>query len=669
MIATSSAFATANAALAKIPIYIVEIAGYTRAFSLTGGLGTVAGVPPDIALQFANRANIGGIGAPGDVTLPNATPAGNILLAFMNNADGGHTPGISDTAGNTWVPICSDVSTLSPLIAGYVSIWRAVSIGSGPGNVITFTTGGSRVSSDFHVIEVPAAYSSSFFAHTSGAAFTAYAGAPTATTSDGNTLTIPLSGNGAAQDLFMISLSSGSGATSAVAIGMLSHITGGNGDPENVISVAGGSGVVRGSMSSGYDWLVSIDDLKISVSDLDGGADLADLVFTVQDFGQQLTADLATFTFEGKECRLLAGFAGMVVSDYATLFTGQIDTVESANGNTEYTFTASDVNIKKLTQKIYTVGDDGFGTSSNHPHTISAHPLDVLVDALGRAGVSSAKIDTAKIHFYRDVPFNGYKFTFNLTSAPTAKDFIDNELMKPLGMYLWVNNLGVISINSFYPALSGDGTYVPPTPPVMTLTTDQIVGLAVETEAALVNQVIFDFDDDGSGGSKFLAEEIVDYDVSIAKYGLFGGHTIQSQGMRSSFQGFFMAALIGRLICLRYGLKALVLDPLSAFWTASVLEPGDIIAVTHPYLPDRTAGVVGVTAKAFEVMDRNWKFMAGVVELKLLAIDLSKFKQYKITPNAEADYAAASSGDKAQYMFQCSAAGLYSTSAPANTLG
>jgi hypothetical protein len=52
------------------------------------------------------------------------------------------------------------------------------------------------------VIEVPAAYSGSFFAHTSGAAFTTYAGAPTATTSDGNTLTIPLGGNGAAQDLF-----------------------------------------------------------------------------------------------------------------------------------------------------------------------------------------------------------------------------------------------------------------------------------------------------------------------------------------------------------------------------------------------------------------------------------------------------------------------------------
>jgi hypothetical protein len=672
MIATSSAFATANAALAKKPLYIIEIEGYSRAFSMADGLGSFSGIPPTgIVLQSANRANIGGIGAPGDVHLPNATPAGNILLAFMNNGDGGTSPGISDTAGNTWVPICSNVSTL----AGFpTSIWRAVAVASGPGNVVTFTTGAGRTSSDFFVIEIPAAYSASFFAHTSGAAFTTYAGAPTATTSDGNTLTVPLNGNGAAQDLFEISVASGSGVIAAVAIGFLVTSTGagpGLSDGAQLISQAGGTQIVGGSTATGFDWLKSIEDLKITVSDLDGGADLADLVFTVQDRGQQLTADLASFTFEGKNVRLLAGFQGMAIKDYVTFFPGQIDTVESANANTEYTFTASNINVKKLTQKIYTTGDDGFGIDSNHPHTIvGEHPLDILVDALEQAGVSSIQIDTAKIAFYRDGIFNSYKFSFTLNSAVTAKDFIENELMKPLGMYLWVNNLGVISINSFYPAVSGNGTYTPPTPPVMTITTDQIMGMVVETQADLVNQVIFDFDDDGSGGSKFLAEEIVDYDVSIAKYGLVGGHTIQSQGMRSASQGYFMAALIGRLICLRYGLKTLVLDPLTLFWSACTLEPGDIIAVTHPFLPDRVAGTVGITTKFFEVMDRNWKFFPGQVELKLLAIDLSKFKQYQITPNAEAAYAAASTLDKGKYMFQCdSATGEYSTSAPANTLG
>jgi hypothetical protein len=669
MISTSSALAAANAALAKFPIYIIEIGGYSRAFSLTSGLGSISSLAPDFAVQSQENGALSFAAGAGNVILPEATPAGNILLAFARSdsfTSGSHS--ISDPAGNTWTALFHDVTTLSGM---KVSIWRCVAVAAAAGNSVHFGTPGS-LSSSWFVVEVPAQYSGSLIAHTSGAAFSGYAGAPTATTSDGNTLTVPLSNNGADEDLFQISLISPSGAAqSGVSIGFLVQIVGGPGtaDTQQEINSGAGSHVVRGSPATGTDWLVSIDDLKITVSDLDGGSDLADLVFTVQDFGQQLTADLATFTFEGKDARLLAGFQGMAVKDYAVLFPGQIDNVESTNGNTEYTFTVSSVNVKKLTRKIYTVGDDGFGTSSNHPHTISAHPLDILVDALEQAGVAPSQIDTAKINYYRDVPFNGYRFTFSLTSAPTAKDFIENEICKPLGMYLWVNNLGVVSINSFYPALSGNGTYTPPTPPVMTLTTDNIVGVATESQADLVNQVIFDFDDDGSGGSKFLAEEIVDYDVSIAKYGLVGGQTLQSQGMRSTFQGYFMAALIGRLICLRYGLKTLVLDPLSAFWTAAVLEPGDIIALNHPYLPDRTAGVLGVTGKSFEVMDRNWKFMAGIVELKLLAIDLSKFKQFKITPNAEPSYTSASSGDKAQYMFQCDATGHYSNSDPANTLG
>lgn len=660
MIQTSSAFATANAALAKKPTYAIRIEGYSRVFAYPSGIGTVPPLPTSVIVQLAERGNGPSGPQPGNVTLPNATPAGNILFAFLKNGDGGSSPAISDTAGNTWTALYLGVPQAGG--DGIISIWYATAVASGPGNQVTFTTGAFRQSSAFYVVEVPAAYSGFLYTHT-----TANSTNASATTSDGDVLSVPLTLSGAHWDLFEISLSPilplgflciGFSSTSPADPAQLI------GTPESFTFLVTGA-----PAATVEDWLISIDDLKLTVSDLDGGANLADLIFTVQDYGHQITADLATFIFEGKKVELLHGFVGMAVADYATLFTGQIDTVESANGNTAYAFTASDVNIKKLTQKIYTVGDDGFSTSSNHPHTIVAHPLDILVDALEQAGVVATGIDTAKIAFYRDTIFNGYTFTFTLTSAPTAKDFIENELCKPLGMYLWVNNLGLVSINSFYPAVSGNGSFTPPTPPVMTVTPDNIVGMVLETEADLINQVIFDFDDDGSGGSKFLAEQIVDYDVSIAKYGLVGGQTIQSQGMRSSFQGYFMAAIIGRLICLRYGLKTLVLDPLTLFWDAVTLEPGDIIAVTHPYIPDRVGGVMGVTAKAFEVMDRNWKFLAGRVELKLLAVDLSKFKQYQIAPNAEADYSAASGIDQAKYMFQCGADGKYSTGAVGNTLG
>lgn len=674
MITPSSAFTTANAKLAKKPIFLIEIDGYSRAFGSKGALGTISGLASAFVLQSINRANGGGIGAAGNVTLANATPAGNILLAFLNNQDGGTSPGISDTAGNTWVPLFTNVNTLGN---GLVTIWRCVALATAAGNVVTFTTGGSRVSSDFHVIELGAQFTGALIAHTSGAAFTAYAHAPNATTSDGNTLTVQLSVNSQTEDLFEISVSSGAGPNAALAIGFLVANSGGFvSDLTQVISRAGGTNVVGSAFTTITDWAGAsnaIGDLKETVDDLAGGSNLSDLTFTVQDRGQQITADLASFVFEGRTARLLHGFVGMDIADYLTMFTGQIDTVDSVNGNLEYQFTVSSINLKKLTQKIYLTGDDGFTTSSNHPKTLFDHPLNILVDALEQAGIAAANIDTPKIQYYRDTIFSGTPFKFTLSSAPTAKEFIEGEIMKPLGMYLRVNNLGVVTINSFYPAVSGNGTYTPATPPVMTAVVStnppdvNQFDVPLAQEAPLVNQVIFKFDVDASGN--FLGEEVTPLDASIAKYGLVGGQTIESRGMRSGFQAYFHAAFVGNLISMRYGFKNLIFDPLPLTWNACVLEPGDIIAVNNPFVPDRVAGVLGISGMFFEVLDRNWRFIDGVIEVKLLAIDFSKFKQYLIAPNAEADYAAASTLDKGKYMFQCDATGKYSTGAPGNTLG
>jgi hypothetical protein len=657
LISATANWIAANAALARKPIYLVRFEGYSRAFATADGLGSVSLGASGFALQSAKRANVGGVGAPGDVTLPNATPAGNILIAFAQNADGGHTPGISDLAGNTWTSICSDIATRNPGFSGSVSIWRAVAVASGPGNVVTFTTGGSRVSSAFVVIELPASYSGSLFAHTSGAAFTAYAAAPTATTSDGNTLTIPVTNNGAPQDLFEVSVVSPGGTSSGVAIGLL---VGGAGpsDASQIVLTAGDSIIVAGSTASTNDWLVSVDDLGLTVSDLDGSANLSNLAFTVQDRTQQLTADLASFVFEGKKVQLLEGFVGLALADYLVRFTGRVGTVSSSNGNAEYAFDCPDIRTD-LAKVIYTVGDDGFPTDSSHPKTLLGNPLDILLDILRtQVGYADSQIDVATIQNYRDTIFSGITFEFSLTSPPAAKDFIENEILKPLGGYHWPNNLGVFKIHFFYPLAPAS---------VATLDHDVLEDIPLAEEATLVNQVAWRFDQ-GSGSSSFLAESVESYGASIAKYGLYQENVIESTGMRSGFQGYFMAAFVSRLIFLRYGSKQLQFENVPLRWIQSLLEPGDFVSVTSSLVPDRKAGTVGVTAKTFEVLDRTWSFMPQIASVKLLEADLSKFKQYLITPNAEANFAADTSLNKAKYLYLSDATGKYSTGVTANTV-
>src|SRR5437762_8558807 len=96
------------------------------------------------------------------------------------------------------------------------------------------------------------------------------------------------------------------------------------------------------------DWLVSIDDHQTTVDDLSGGANLSELVFTVQDrkaVGSDtgaITADFPLFIFEGKKATLKTGLVGMAEGDYAQPFTGKISTVTSVSDNTEYKFVVDD---------------------------------------------------------------------------------------------------------------------------------------------------------------------------------------------------------------------------------------------------------------------------------------------------------------------------------------
>jgi len=411
-------------------------------------------------------------------------------------------------------------------------------------------------------------------------------------------------------------------------------------------------------------WIVSIEDHAITINDLDGGADLADLQFTVQDRDRQITADFATFTFEGKRIQLLVGFDGLDGSNFVPFFTGRIDSIESTNANLEYMFTCPDVR-QELTKVIYGTADDGSATDSDHPRTLNGNPIDILLAALQiEVGLDPTDIDIAKLMNYRDSIYAGVQFNFSLTSPPAAKDFIENELLKPLGAYLWSNNLGQITVNFYYP-LSID--------PVIDFSRDNLTEIPEAGVADLINEVStrFDYDVDDKPQAELVRQD----DQSVEKYGLFGQLVIEARGLRSGLQGNLIAGHTSFLIFARYGFKQLAFGSssgnsslISAFWSACLVEPGDISTMTHPQVPDRINGVMGIVGQTFVVMDRIWHWMECLVEFKLLYIDLKPFQRHFITANGEGNYTAVSSDDRSRYMFQANDSDQYSNGAPANTL-
>jgi hypothetical protein len=573
--------------------------------------------------------------------------------------------------------------------------------------------------------------------------------------------------------------------------------------PIFIITIAGYSRVFTNyatGVGGQYDWLESYDDLQITISELDGGADIQNWSFTVNDGDlanpNAITGDFPGFTFEGKAVTVTTGFVGMSQSDFALLFTGAIDTVASSNNNQCYQFNCID-NNQTLSQVIYQTADDGYPTDSNHLKTLNAHPLDILVDVLvNQVGLAPLAINQTKIDGYRDGIFAGIQFKFEIDSPPAAKDFIEAQILKPLGGYLWTNNKGQVDVNFFFkqvrpsvwsgcliaawtdstgqlvkapfaPGLDitlvaptgatqlqlgvddnfwtdNSGSWViavngtnytvsctagpwqftgginsaypygnasasaptvvsgitagqkyriqyvsglvslhlgavfrdanglePQTDPlqpnmpgivaiqpftipssVFSITEDNMVEVPLAEQTDLINTVTFRMDNTSGGSSDYATETTDEYTPSISLYGQYGQQIIEAAGMRSGLQGIFLAERIANMIFKRYGSKNLMFTEVDLLWTACVLEPGDIVDITSSHVPDRVAGVMGISAKLFEVFDRTWDFNDGIVKVRLLdASYLATAGTSLIAESSVPAWTSATTDEKAEYMF------------------
>lgn len=448
--------------------------------------------------------------------------------------------------------------------------------------------------------------------------------------------------------------------------------------------VIGGYYRTFSTFDNGVDdpWLVTPEDQQKQINDLDGGAQTEKLTFNIQDHVSTgastgwLTRDMgAGMVFEGQLVQLYVGEQSMSsTSDYLLYWQGYIDQVDSDAGNLEYKFSCSDV-TSKLAQVVYQQGDDGGQTSANNLKVLTGHPLDMMLDVLQnqlrdpRSGQSldQTLIDTTRIEAYRDGPFQGMEFYFRLNQPVQALDFIKNQILKPLGGYLWVSQ-GKLTVNFFYPL-------TPPSPSI-TVGEDQWFAIPTAEQTQMMNTVVFKFDKDDSGSTSsanYLSTNTQQYAPSVKKYGLYGEHDVNADGMRAALQGYLISWLVAYLIFGRYGLKNLMFDqgaPEMRLYPGLLLEPGDLIYVTHPLVPDRKAGVMGITSKQFEMTHKKTNFKAGRVTMSMIdATYLQNFGFREVAPDGEADYTSASTGDKAQFMFQSSAAGKYSNGDAGGVLG
>lgn len=420
-------------------------------------------------------------------------------------------------------------------------------------------------------------------------------------------------------------------------------------------------------IESWYPWVSegNAGSLTMSVNDLEGGFNLSDLSITVLDINRQITEDLQTgINLLGNQVSILVGFRNMPKSEYVTIMTMVVDHIDLANQNTAYKFTFRD-NSLYMQQYSFQIADDGYPTGQNHVSTQIGTPMQLLYDAVIQSGLNPNYINTQAIIDLNQSAYFGMLMDFEITYPPRAKDWIEQEILKPLGAYWFWNNMGQLTPYSMLPyslpvpAMTLDETNISvSTPPVPMRSQDYT--------AVIIYKM-----DGNSNGQNFQTNVVGEYAPAVNLYGISQSRIIQSRGVRSTMGGTRIAHLTIQNIFQRYGMKPFTYKP-RVFLSAMLLEVGDKVTLNHSQIPNgmwpaefRSSGPMGLTGTLWEVKGKTVDFNDGSVQLDLLDVSWQiQNGTSVIAPDGTAPY----SGNTGNYMYYSSADSTYSNGDAARLL-
>jgi hypothetical protein len=418
-----------------------------------------------------------------------------------------------------------------------------------------------------------------------------------------------------------------------------------------------------------------------SIQQLQGQSSIGALEIDVIDGGGFMTGLASGGKLVGRRLTLSVGYPGMNSSDFVTVATQEIEGVELLPNGAGFRLDCQDLNRYAKSQ-IFTVGDDGAPVSNQHPRTLLANPMDVLLMVIqNELGLGQSPLldpsawklydpaqwdstfttnptlinpnpflDIGTVLFYRNGIFAGYLFEFVFTQPVEAKQFLEFEIFHPLGGYAVILADGRMSPRFFIPPYSFAG--------LASLNERSITALPSVKPSPLINQVTFRMDYDGS---KFQTELLFLCAPSLQQFGLAGENIIESKGMRLVRGGASLAGITANRIFQRYaGVNPVTGSPRGGAPTLSVtsqfmnltIEAGDFVYFSHPLLPNLETGTRGTYNRIMEVIDKQPSYAQGKMAYQLLDTDWMGAKALsRIAPQGTPAWSVASTAQRQRYMF------------------
>jgi len=277
-------------------------------------------------------------------------------------------------------------------------------------------------------------------------------------------------------------------------------------------------------------------------------------------------------------------------------------------------------------------------------------------------------IDVAQFLELRASQFSGDWFEFQVTRPVDGKQFIEEQILKPLGGYLIVGADGKFRIKPMKPQ--------PYQSPGFNFSVHNVIGIPQTERQAIVNLLTAKLDVSNTGcttaARMYNGQLTYEQHTSLGRYRQVYQQNIESTGLRVNYGGVCRTRLLADRIFRRHAFAPPAYR-VKAHLASLAVELGDLVSLTHPLLLDFENGRLGVVNIACEVIDRTPNYAAGSMEFLLLDTRFVNLAEpYEIAAAADSipAWTAATAAQRQQYMFISLAAsgGQYSDETPGNTI-
>lgn len=234
-------------------------------------------------------------------------------------------------------------------------------------------------------------------------------------------------------------------------------------------------------------------------------------------------------------------------------------------------------------------------------------------------GLPGQEVDVAQFVYYKDTFLNNvansYRFLLSSSNTGAGKEFIDSQIMLPIGAYS-LTRQGKASMGLTKPPLADQRT--------TTLNAKNVINpQSIKITRGLNNRKFFneidwsyDYDDLGNPAS---VRDSLNTD-SLNLIGISSVLPIDSQGARTDLDFNLIVENRERFLFLRYANASILLDIQTNFGTGNQIEAGDVLIVSDNgglQIPNLSTGKRDFGNQLMEVINRSLDLKTGVTQLQL----------------------------------------------------